>query len=124
MLVQKVSRTGRCIRILSIFTLTFSLFAAMPLNAKALDAQGSDMARVASGPKDGGYWIRGYKWAWPLEQVVSEYKHYTKRSHGSVVNGNGTYNSGGWTKSKNRFSRATANWTPWGTNKAYYDSTK
>lgn len=109
---------------LPISILTLFMLFILTSKSEASNTQEVDVTRVVSGPIAGGYWIRGYQWAWPWEQVVSEYKHYTKRSHASVVNGNGVYHSGGWTKGKGQFSRAKANWIPWGTNKTYYDSKK
>lgn len=124
MRIKQLFRRYSPLQVLISLSLTFYIVVFVPSIVKASHSQEVDVTSVESGPIAGGYWIRGYQWAWPLEQIISEYKHYTKRSHASVVNGNGTYHSGGWTKSSNQFSRAKANWIPWGTNKAYYDSKK
>jgi len=73
-------------------------------------------AGVTSGKKAGGYWIRGKENA----QVISRYKHYTKEGHASVINGEGDPDDGGW-KSSGVYSKAEADWTSSGTNKAYYN---
>src|SRR6478735_1754253 len=72
---------------------------------------------ATSGNMDGGYWIRGKR----NGDVISEYKHYKKEGRASVTNGRGYHDDGGW-KAKEKWSRASKDWTFRGINKAYYDN--
>lgn len=82
------------------------------------DTDGMVSARAAleSGPKNGGYWIRGKK----DSNVYSSYKHYEKMGYASVVNGEGDAVEDVY-KPANEYSTAKVKWTLKGTNKAYYD---
>lgn len=75
---------------------------------------------ITSGNVEGGYWIRGDKIINKEKKVYSEYKHYKKEGHASVVNGTGNHKSGGWKKA-GVYSKAYLKWTSKGTNETYYD---
>ncbi len=69
--------------------------------------------------KDGervGYWLSGKRDG----NVISEYKPYIGEGKASVKNGLGVVDDGGWVEVGD-WSKAEAEWTIRGTNKAYYD---
>lgn len=72
--------------------------------------------RAKSSDIDGGFWIRGKRDG----EIVSEYKHYTKQGRASVTNGAGYHDDGGWQKPY-KWSKASLDWSFWGTNRANYD---